>query len=361
MVKIYKIVFLLFFTFALPFSARAASLSISPSSSSYEVGDIVVLKVIVNSDQSINAISGTVKFPEVLSVESISKAGSILNFWVTEPSVSKTLNTASFEGVSLTGFAGSYGEVVTIRLKALSEGSGSISLSNGQVLANDGNGTDLNASLGKASVNIKKAQLKKEVKVIEKPVVVEEAPKIQPSLVPPEIYLSSKYGNPSINGQSNFPKEQVLLTYVSESGTKIFINGNTDENGDFSILVPNSLKYGIYNITGTLILRDGRNSPPSDPIKITVGNIFSDIRWEFFILPLILLIVIIYQTWRIKFSQEGKSSRKNSKKLKEVKGVVRKSLDVLRDDIKSKKLSSLKKDLDEAEELIDKNIDDSTV
>lgn len=360
MVKIYKIVFLLFFIFALPFSVRAASLTISPSSSSYEVGDTVTLKVIVNSDQSINAISGSVKFPEILSVESISKAGSVLNFWVTEPSISKSLNTANFEGVSLTGFLGSYGDVVTIRLRAISEGSGSISISNGQVLANDGNGTDLNASLGKASINIKKAQIKKEVKEVEKP-IVEEQPKIQPSLVPPEIYLGLKYGSPAILGQSNFPKEQVLLTYTSESGTKIFINGNTDENGDFSILVPNSLKYGIYNVTGTLILRDGRNSPPSESIRITVGSIFSDIRWEFFILPLILIIVIIYQTWRIMNDPENKKNRKNSKKLKEVKGVVRKSLDVLRDDIKNKKLSSLKKDLDDAEELIDENIDESNI
>jgi hypothetical protein len=357
MVKIYKIVFLLFFTFALPFSVRAANLTISPSNSSYEVGDTVTIKVIVSSDQSINAISGLVKFPEILTVESISKAGSVLNFWVTEPSVSRTLNTANFEGVSLTGFLGSYGDVVTIRLKAIREGTGSIALSSGQVLANDGNGTDLNASLGKASINIKKAQIKKEIKEVEKPVVVEEPPKIQPSLVPPEIYLGLKYGSPAILGQSNFPKEQILLTYISESGTKIFINGNTDENGDFLILVPNSLKYGIYNVTGTLILRDGRNSPPSEPIKITVGSIFSDIRWELFILPLLLIIVIIYQAWRISNNQEGDKNRKNTKKLKEVKGVVHKSLNVLRDDIKNRKLSSLKKDLDDAEELIDENID----
>ena len=358
MVKIYKIVFLLFFTFALPFSARAASLSISPSNSNYAVGDTVVLKIIVNSDQSINAISGTVKFPEILSVESISKVGSILNFWVTEPSVSKSFNTANFEGVSLTGFAGSYGEVVTIRLRALSEGTGSISISSGQVLANDGNGTDLRASLGKASINIKKAQIKKEVKEIEKPKEVEEPPKIQPSLVPPEIYLSSKYGNPSINGQTDFPKEQILLTYISESGTKIFINGNTDENGDFSILVPNSLKSGIYNVTGTLILRGGRNSPPSEHITITIGNLFSDIRWEFYILPVLLLIVVIYQTWRIKTNPDSKKIKRNSRKIKET---VHKSLDILREDIKNRKLSSLKKDLDEAEELIDENIDNSNV
>lgn len=360
MVKIYKIVFLLFFIFALPFSARAANLTISPSSLNYSVGDTVTLKVIVSSDQSINAISGSVKFPEILSVESISKAGSVLNFWVTEPSVSRSLNTASFEGVSLTGFSGSYGDVVTIRLRAISEGSGSISISNGQVLANDGNGTDLRASLGKASINIKKAQIKKEVKEVEKP-IVEEPPKIQPSLVPPEISLGLKYGSPAILGQSNFSKEQILLTYISESGTKIFINGNTDENGDFSILVPNSLKYGIYNVTGTLILRDGRNSPPSEPIKITVGSVFSDIRLEFFILPLLLIIVIIYQAWRIRNNPESKKNRKNTKKLKEVKEVVHKSLDVLRDDIKNKKLSSLKKDLDNAEDLIDENIDESNI
>lgn len=356
MVKIFKIVFLSLFIFALPSFARATSLSITPSNPSFEVGDTINIQVVVSSNTPMNAVSSSIQFPkDIVSIESVSKLGSILNFWAVEPSFSKATNIVNFEGVSLGGFNGTTGNVVTVRLRALKEGTGNATFINGLVLANDGNGTDLKASLNKSNITVKKAQFKKPE--IETP-AVEEIPQPLPSLTPPEIFLGLKYGNPSINGTSKYPNEQVLLTYISETGSKIFISGSTDDKGEFSILISNSLKRGIYTVSGVIVLKDGKNSLSSKEIKINVGNIFSDLGFGYWSLLILLIIVIIYQIWRIKHGLNVCTPEKIKEEVREASDIVHKSFDILREDVSKKKNSDLKDDLEKSEKLINKKIKD---
>ena len=359
MVKIFKIVFLFSFIFALPSFARAASLSITPSNSSFEVGDAMTLQLVVSSNTPMNAVSSSIQFPkDIVSIESVSKAGSILNFWAVEPTFSKTTNIVNLEGVSLGGFNGTTGNVVSIRLRALKEGTGSINFINGLVLANDGNGTDLNASLNRSNITVKKAQLKKPEVVVPVVEVVEVAPEPLPGLVPPEIFLGLKYGNPAINGTSKYPNEQVLLTYISETGSKIFISGSTDDKGEFSILISNSLKRGVYTVNGVIVDKDGRKSLPSKEIKINVGNIFSDLGLGYWLLLLLLIIVIIYQIWRIKHGLNACSPAKIKEEVREASDIVHRSFDILREDVSKKRSADLKDDLEKSEKIISKKIKD---
>ncbi len=147
----------LLFLLAIPTTSFAASLSIFPSSGSYTVGDTVTLKVVVSSpNESINAVSGSLLFSSsVFSVRSISKMDSVLNFWPSDPSTSQS--SASFGGVSLSGFQGSAGTVVVITLRAIRTGTGTASFQSGQVLANDGKGTDVTAGLSGASYTVNPA------------------------------------------------------------------------------------------------------------------------------------------------------------------------------------------------------------
>src|SRR3989344_3611222 len=283
MAKASRIIIFLFLFIFLPIVAHAATLSLSPDTGSFEVGDRVSVRVIASSSTSLNAVSGTVSFPTSLfTVESVSKTGSIIDFWVTEPSVSKSAGTVKFEGVALGGFNGSSGTVTTLHLRALKAGSANLAFQSGQILANDGAGTDITGNLSGATYTLKPASTKPTPVPEEE--IEPEAPQPSPSLQAPDIMLGSKYGAPAIVGTSVHGKAQVLVTFVAKDGAKIFINGGTDAEGGFSIVIPSSIKRGEYTISAVIIKPDKTSSVPSNIIVVSVGTILSEIGWEVWLL-----------------------------------------------------------------------------
>jgi len=145
------VLFILIFPF---FRVDAADLGFFSSSNSYNVGDTINVKVYVNSEsKSINAVSANIKYSSnILSLSSISKTGSIINLWAQDPSFSD--GVASLEGVILGGYNGSSGNVVTLIFRAKKAGIASFSFSNGSILANDGNGTEVLSGKGVKTLNI---------------------------------------------------------------------------------------------------------------------------------------------------------------------------------------------------------------
>ena len=92
MAKIGKIALIFLFFSVLPAVASAATLYFSPSSGSYAAGSVVTANIYVSSvDQAMNAASGVISFPaDKLSVEALSKSGSVFSLWVQEPSFSNS-------------------------------------------------------------------------------------------------------------------------------------------------------------------------------------------------------------------------------------------------------------------------------
>jgi hypothetical protein len=134
--------------------ASAATLSFSPQFGTYKVGSIITASVMVSSaDKTMNAASGRITFPaDLLSVSSLSKTGSIIDFWAQEPSYSNTDGVINFEGAVLPPwFNGSSGKLLTISFKVKAPGMASVNFSTGTVLAADGSGTDITSSFGNAS------------------------------------------------------------------------------------------------------------------------------------------------------------------------------------------------------------------
>ncbi len=143
--------------FIFPLTARAATLSISPSSGTYSIGQTISVGVYVgSSDQAMNAVEGVVSFPkDTLEVTGISKSGSILNLWVQEPAFSNGNGTVSFEGIVYNpGFNGKSGKVLTITFRAKAQGTAQVSFNSGSVLANDGSGTNILTGMGRATFTI---------------------------------------------------------------------------------------------------------------------------------------------------------------------------------------------------------------
>ncbi len=175
--------------FALPLLSHAASLIFSQTANSCAVGATCVATVRISADQYINAASGVISFPsDKLEVRSISKSPSIFNLWAQEPSFSNERGTVAFEGVILNpGFQGS-GTVLTVTFRAKAAGTAGLSFSSGQILANDGAGTNVLTSLGTSLFTINSAPLPAEptpapqqapeAEDLEEPLVVEydEAP-----------------------------------------------------------------------------------------------------------------------------------------------------------------------------------------
>jgi hypothetical protein len=153
------IFFLFVFFFALQSPVQAAVLFFSPASGSYNVGSNFSVGVyVLSSDQAINAVSGTVFFPQNLEITSLSKTGSILDTWIQDPSFSST--TADFSGIAFNpGFIGASGKIITINFKVKSAGTASLGFTSGSVLANNGIGTEVLSGLGTAQFNLSAAQV----------------------------------------------------------------------------------------------------------------------------------------------------------------------------------------------------------
>lgn len=377
MEKILKLIFIVFLFTLFSKVSFAASLFTTPTSGTFNVGDKVTLKIMVSSDLPINAISGVVNFPPIFLIESISKSSSILNFWVTEPNFSKGAGTLQFEGVSLGGFSSGTGNVVTVVLKANKEGTGDITFKSGQILANDGQGTDLTGSFSGSSFLVKpkivepvKTQTEEQVKEEVKEEIEEEIKK-EPILLPPQISLEKMNGENIISGVSSYKLSKVLITITNEENNKVFLLLDADSNGNFKQLVPKSLKYGTYKANATIINKDLLYSPLSNEIIIEVGNVFSDISLEVKIGMLLLILIILILIIKLFFFIKNNKNRKyfNKKELKEAEEVVRKSFKIINDDIERdfpKRMTiseqqdkeEIKEDLDQAEEVILKEIKD---
>ncbi|MFZ2150167.1 MAG: cohesin domain-containing protein [Minisyncoccia bacterium] len=374
MAKIFSKIILFSFLVFSPLSSYAATLSVSPATGNYEVGNKVVVKILAASNTPFNAVSGLLSFPSSLfAVESVSKTNSILDFWVTPPTASKTAGTVKFEGVAMNGFHGSVGTVVTVNLRAIKAGSAKLSFQSGQILANDGQGTDITGNLNGATYSIKQASVKPGVPVVPEPEeeIVPEVVQPEPSLKAPEIMLGTKYGAPAIIGTSDYGKTQTLVTFVARDGAKIFITGISDTEGSFNIIIPSSLKRNVYTVTAVMVKEDKTNSDESNEISVKIGGIFSDIGPEVWGLIILLILAILYLLLRIYFhlKKDGESRKVNPtrEELRQAEDTVRKSFKALRDDVDDRakgiinsveraNIEELKKDIDSTEKVIDKEI-----
>lgn len=146
-----------FFILGNAINVYAANLVISPSSVSTKVGKTFSVDVVVNNNiGAINAVSSLISFPkDALQVVSLSKKDSFINLWAEEPAFSNEKGTVTLEGVALNpGFDKATGKVLTITFKAVQAGNVSVSVTSGQVLANDGNATDVLKTTGSAFIYV---------------------------------------------------------------------------------------------------------------------------------------------------------------------------------------------------------------
>lgn len=151
-----QIVLTLLFVLFTPLVSSAASLQLSPRVSSKTLGENFSLNIRAEStDQALNAVSAQLRFdPEYVEIVSVSRSNSVIDFWSQEPSYSNSSGSLSLEGVVFNGYLGSGANIATVLVRPKKSGSTTIQLASGDILANDGVGTSILSSLGKADITI---------------------------------------------------------------------------------------------------------------------------------------------------------------------------------------------------------------
>jgi len=141
--------------FANPASAIGASMYLTPSTGTYVIDSEFTISIKLNTGgQVINAAEGSLTYDTaLLEAVNINRNGGIFSLWPTEPVISDG-NIRFGGGVPSPGFNGVSGHVFSIRFKAKAPGIAQVNFTSGAVLANDGKGTNILASMGVGSYTI---------------------------------------------------------------------------------------------------------------------------------------------------------------------------------------------------------------
>ena len=133
-------------------NAAGASFYLAPSSGTYVIGGSFSVSVRVNTGgQAVNAAEGAISYDaDILEVTGVSKAGSIFSLWTTEPA-GRGGSISFGGGIPHPGYTGAGGQIFSVSFKTKKAGTAQIRFTSGAVLANDGKGTNILASMGSGS------------------------------------------------------------------------------------------------------------------------------------------------------------------------------------------------------------------
>ena len=125
-----------------------------------------LVNLVINTDNSVNAIEGKILYPHsILEVKEIRDGSSILNFWLERPELSSP-GEIFFSGITPLGFSGNNNIVFSILFEAKSEGVADVSLDDFKVLLNDGEGTSDDLSFSDINISVNKGELQSKEDII---------------------------------------------------------------------------------------------------------------------------------------------------------------------------------------------------
>ncbi len=293
------------------FASSSALLFSTPPQQITE-GDRITIDINVRSpDQSINAVSGTVLYPESLvNVVSVSKDNSIVNLWTREPTVQR--NRILFEGIILNpGFQGQSGTIFHITFEAKKSGTVKVTFTDGAVLANDGLGTNIAATLGSSTFHIAAAPLPSENVVavapggrpLALPVITDYSATVDPKGA---AYVKGK-GEPNALTKIVFQNtsfkslgEQFIEALQSNKKTPGEVLVKNDSAGEFEYTSQDNLLAGSYNATPFLVDANTKTEKPGLGVQLLVSNsqlvraLVVVINVLALLIPIVGLVVVIY-------------------------------------------------------------------
>ncbi len=273
-------------------SAHAQSVGISVPKKEIAMNEQTTVRVYVSSPtQAMNAVSGTLTYPGSLSVVSINRNGSIIDFWTDEPTA--VGGSIRFEGIVLNpGYQGSGGTLFSVTFSGKKTGLASLGFNDAAILANDGLGSNIIISAGTGSIRVGGA-----LAVAPEPTLDETPASITPSTP------SKLRALPIITDYSAFVDAK-SVAYVKGKGepgalTKIVFKDssfksvgeqfiaslqtkkreldevlvkNDPETGDFQYSSNASLVAGAYNATPFLVDEASNTERPGLGVQLLVND-----------------------------------------------------------------------------------------
>ncbi len=312
--QIISVLAIAFIACILPLVSDAATLTLSPKSAQYVFGKAITINLYVSSpDQAMNAVSAHLSFPtDMLSVTSVSKSDSIIGIWAQDPSFSNTLGTIDLEGVVLTpGFTGSGGKVLSIVFKAKKAGTADIKFLSGSVLANDGNGTALATTLGKATLTITNEAEPQEATTT---VALPKAPAGPPVIEYYSAHLSE--GDPIvIKGHTDSVGSKILFHMKYGNGIGTIDSVISNAFGDFTFTDAGASQEGIYTFFAESADDTGVKSGPTETYTIHVTSPYYVYigSWKisiFIVLGFILLLLALLAVILSRAMHKGYRTKK---------------------------------------------------
>ena len=138
-----------------PSAVQAAYLYVPQTAEEIPVMVNVSLRVNLNTEgKSANALSGTISLPADLELVSILAGDSTINLWVRPPALDQSSHSISFAGVTPGGFTLSDAHVFTMVVKGLQPGTSTLTFSDVQILAHDGQATPLQTKTQNPTLHI---------------------------------------------------------------------------------------------------------------------------------------------------------------------------------------------------------------
>ncbi len=275
----------------LPALSYAADFNIYPQAGTFGAKQEFEVSIKIDSaGETINAAQAKLKFsPNIMEIKSISKDGSIFNFWLQEPKLSNTDGTIEFIGGTPSGFSGSSLQVLKIIFTAKGIGQSDISFIDASITAADGSGTNILSKSNGANLVISSVSSvpKPESAPIATPTPITRKPTQATGLpATPDVSISL-YPNPAnwYNFVSQFTPSWKLPSDISGLNTALNTNPNftvppVSEGLFESETFPAITKDGIYyfhirfqNNKGwgpTAHYRIAVDSQPPVPFKIDV-------------------------------------------------------------------------------------------
>lgn len=126
-----------------PIAVSAATISFRASPENVGVGDTMRVDALLDSAVPVNAFSGAISYPAALDPVAISDGNSLINAWITHPGIpARAGEPISFAGITPGGFSGDNGILFSVLFRATATGSGRISITDAEVLRNDGAGSE---------------------------------------------------------------------------------------------------------------------------------------------------------------------------------------------------------------------------
>ena len=108
----------------------------------HKSGDLFVAHVLINTEEVLNAVAGTIVFPsELLELKEIKDGNSIINFWLERPTVGKA-GEIVFSGITPGGYTGAKRLIFSMSFRIQRGGEGVFKVRDARVLRNDGEGTE---------------------------------------------------------------------------------------------------------------------------------------------------------------------------------------------------------------------------